>query len=299
MLARLAGKLIRLYGYPQEYMCCAPETLDGKVAWSVDGRPVDPRDVVLLGYRPLVLVIAGLSADRPHALELRIGQRSIAGMTLSSLFKGNDAFSSLFRGTDPWQRFLPLWKNALDRGRQQLNQRRASNVTQGMDDYDLLRIAYAQPRAISLAVVGPPEAGNIFPTDLNGPSGDDHFLSLRTAGKACAQVQQQGRALLCRMPLDQARAVYALGRRHMADPGPLQNVLPWDGTFAGHAVPSEALSVVQLEVVDQVDIGIHRVFRCRRSGECIIWTGQALAHVHVAVLAALGKNGRAVPVRVH
>jgi hypothetical protein len=295
MLMRIASSLVRLHGYPQEYMCCSPEDLDGKAEWLLDDRHVDPRGLLLLGYCPLIMSIRGVATDRPHILRIRISGNEVARMTLQPVLGQEE--NALFRGTAPWQSFLPPWKNALDRLRQLLNQRREGNVTQGRAEYDLLRIGYSQPRVISLAVVGDSEAGNIFPTDLNGPDGSDgHLLSLRWTGKACAQVQERRSLILCHMPPGQARTVYGLGARHMKEPGPLAGVHAWEGSFAGHPLPEGALSARHLEVTDHADAGIHRIFRCRCIREQAFRPGSSLAHVHAAMLAALGRYGRAVAV---
>ena len=297
MLARIANKAIALYGFPREYVCCSPAALEGLTKWFLDDRPIDPSALVMLGYRPLVLGADPSVTDRPHSLELHIGERTIARMVIEPTWSTVGGHPGIFLGTAPWQAFLPWPLHQLDRGRQWLNSHRKGNITSGNKAYDLLRIGYAQPREVQLAVVGGPADCNVFPTDLHGDLGANNYrISLRSAGMACSQVQERGTFILCRIPLDQAGLAYTLGPRHMAEPAPMTEILPWQGEHAGHGLPMGTLSVIHCSVKGHVDIGAHRIFHCDTSERRTLAEGVPLAQVHVAILAALGRAGIHIPV---
>ncbi|MCB9193269.1 MAG: hypothetical protein H6597_01940 [Flavobacteriales bacterium] len=297
MLARIANKAIALYGFPREYVCCAPNALEGLTEWVLDERPIAAEQLVLLGYRPLVLATDPSVEDRPHRIEVRIAGRPVARLRIRPFTEQHRYGPGLFIGEGPWQRFLPLPLHLVDRGRQWANSRRPGNITTNTREYDLLRIGYARPREVHLAVVGGPADCNVFPTDLHGDLGGNGYrISLRSAGMACSQVQERGTFILCRIPLDQAGLAYTLGPRHMAEPAPMTEILPWQGEHAGHGLPMGTLSVIHCSVKGHVDIGAHRIFHCDTSERRTLAEGIPLAQVHVAILAALRRAGIRIPV---
>ena len=296
MLARrLGGLLLRVNGYPQEFLCLEVNALAGRFVWKLDDAEVDPTRILFFGYRPLILGLDHPGSPTPQFLQLDLDGTAIARIKLVPL-KGHKQLSGihLFGGRDPWQRFLPPWIAPLDRLRQWLNARRSSNVPLARGEYDMLRIAYAQPREIHLAVVGGPERCNIFPTDLHGPVGnDDYIISLRHANAACAQVMVQRDLLLCRMNLDRYRVVYGLARRHGADVDQATRITSINGSLAGHALPEGALSVMQLELRDHADHGIHRLLRFSVKERIHVKDGPVLAHAHAGPLGLLKRRGPA------
>lgn len=295
MLQRIARVLIRLTGYPQEYLCLEAGAMAGGFTWHIAGDPIDPREILFLGYGPLVL---GLPPGRAgDVLELHQAASPVASMRLRALDDLRWPGMAWKRGDAPRQRFLPAVWEPLDRLRQWINSRQRGNVTRAMKDYDLLRIAYAQPREIHLAVVGPPERCNIFPTDLHGPVGPEHYIiSLRHANKACAQVQAAGRLVLCRMHLDRYRVVYGLARRHGASMEPAGTITQVNGDLFGHALPKGTLDALHLQLEDHVDAGIHRLLRFRIMDAQHVGGGAVLAHAHAAPLGLLKRSGRPVQV---
>jgi hypothetical protein len=181
----------------------------------------------------------------------------------------------------------------MDRLRRWKNLRRAGNVAGIASEVDMTRIAYAVPREIHLAVVGPPERCNIFPTDLHGAESSGHYLlSLRHGGKACAQVQEAGSLALFRMPLACFREVYALGGRHAHGPRAAAEITAIDGAWNAWARPVGALSARSLRVLSHDDVGIHRIFRCTIEGEERFGEAPVLSHAHASPLTFLEHHGR-------
>ena len=295
LLQRIANRLIRVTGYPQEYLCVEADSMRDLFEWTIDGKPIDPRSLLFLGYRPLVLGLSEEVVVSEGLLKLEHSGEAIARIELQELPEKHWPGIRLFGGTKTWQRFLPPMLEPWDRLRQRLNERRIGNVTRSMTEYDQLRIAYAQPREIHLAVLGSPERCNIFPTDLHGALGTDgYIISLRHANAVCKQLQERGTVLLCRMALDSYKEVYRLGARHNAAWESAASIRATTSLFGGHAVPDGTRSAMLLELRDQHDIGIHRMHRFLVKDGAHFSDGPVLAHAHAAPLGWL-KRRRSEP----
>lgn len=296
-LQRIANRLLRVTGYPQEYLCLEAAGLCDRFQWSLSGTLIDPRTILFLGYRPLVLGLTEEVAPGEGWLKLERGGKAIAAIHLKELPEKQWPGTRLFGAMQSWQRFLPPMLEPLDRLRQRINERRAGNVTRSMLEYDQLRVAYAQPREIHLAVVGTPERCNIFPTDLHGPLGDDGYIvSLRHANAVCAQLRERGTLLLCRIALNAYKDVYQLGTRHNATWENAERIRRTVSVFAGHAVPEGTRSAMLLELQDHHDVGIHRLHRSAVKERAEFSDGPVLAHAHAVPLGWLKRRGLAPPV---
>lgn len=296
LLRRLANRLIRVTGYPQEYLCLEAAALRDRFQWTVNGAAIDPQAILFLGYRPLVLGVPAEVAPGVGWLKLEQEGNAITAIQLKELPEKQWPGIRLFTGSKSWQRFLPPMLEQLDRLRQALKARRTGNVTQSMTEYDQLRMAYAQPREIHLAVVGSPDRCNIFPTDLHGALGDDgYIISLRHANAVCAQLRERGELLLCRMALDTYKDVYRLGARHNAGWENASRISSTTSHFEGHAVPDGTRSAMLLKLRDDLDIGIHRLHRFVAKERAHFSDGPVLAHAHAAPLGWMKRRGLAPP----
>ncbi len=294
LMRRLTNRLIRVTGYRQEYLCLEAQSLRDRFQWTVDGASIDPHDLLFLGYRPLVLGLTGNVTLGRGVLTLGRAGKVIASMHIEPFNSFQWQGVRLLTGSNSTQHFLPSWLDPLDRLRQRLNERRAGNVTRSLAEYDQLRIAYAHPREIHLAVVGSPGHCNIFPTDLHGPLGNgEYVISLRHANKVCAQVEERAVVLLCRMALDSYKDVYRLGARHQAGWDPAERITATGPAFHDHAVPAGTRSAMLLELRDHHDIGIHRLFRFVVKDKIPISEGPVLAHAHAGPLGWLKRRGLA------
>jgi hypothetical protein len=229
-----------------------------------------------------------------------VHRRPVASIALKRIdLPGIGSNVGFFTGERPRSHFLPWPQWPLDRIRRWRNARKTGNVAHAGAEVDMTRIAYAWPREIHLAVVGDPGHCNIFPTDLHGVEGADHYLiSLRHAGNACSQVIDAGSFALFRMPLERFREVYALGARHM---GPFQHaneITAIQGEWNRHALPTAALSARSLRIEAHADAGIHRVIRARIEKAEAFGSGPVLAHVHAAPATWLARHGGAPDVRL-
>ena len=296
-MQRVANRLVRVTGYAQEYLCVEAASIRDRFTWTMDGAAVDPGPLLFLGYRPLVLGLPEQVAVSEGWLKLEHEGEAIAGIQLEELPEQPFPGVRLFTGAKTWQRFLPPMLEPLDRLRQRLNERQAGNVTRSMIEYDQLRIAYAQPREIHLAVVGSPERCNIFPTDLHGALPNyGYVISLRHANAVCKQLQERGTLLLCRMARDTCKEVYRLGARHNAGWENSDRIRTSISVFDGHVVPHGARSAMLLELKDHQDIGIHRLHRLVVKERAHFSDGPVIAHAHAAPLGWLKRRGMAPPV---
>ncbi len=286
--------------YPQEYLCLAHDACDG--CWTIElenGADIT-HTLLFLGYRPLVLAV-------PRSI---IGEVERTSLFLRSPFDtehgplarielqrwwipalGEDM--AFFIGIGSSSRLQPFTERMLDRLRQWRNAQKPNNIKLHEGEFEMTRIAYAWPREIHLAVVGPPGACNIFPTDLHGAAGDGCLNSLRIGGEALKQVQEQKRFALFRMSLVRYKEVYALAPRHVSDMTSAASITSVQGAWQGHAVPEGALSGSLLQVEAFADQGIHRIMRTSVLARELFKEGSALAHAHRMPITWLKRQGKA------
>lgn len=281
-----------------------------------------PREVphhLFLGYRPLVV---GIATDHaPDEACLTLSPAYGGGATWRGFPTCADAVArlhlrrlrtlevgghplQLYTGERGWHRLL-LTHQRLTRavlGRVDARRRpRRDNVDLPGNLHDQVRIAYAVPRSIEVAGVGTPDRGNLFPTDLHGPVGEEGYvISLRAGGHAGEQVERRGGLALSRVPASSARAVYGLGPNHMRplrrlDPGQLRAA---PGPCLGAPVPATAMRVRELETGAPVEVGVHRLVPARvvSDDRPDPAPGPTLAHVHVAAMTWAERQGIRPPV---
>ena len=300
---RLTGPrstLRALFGpaYQHEFLCVDARSCDALWRFELSNGTDVSRSFLFLGYRPLVIGIPrDLVGDRPDdTLTLRSGTspRVLATVALRRWSSGAvDPGTATYVGVGARSWLQPWHEHAIDRWRQARNSRRPGNIPLTTGEWESLRIAYAWPREIHLAVTGPTARCNVFPTDLHGPTERGHVFSLRASGRACAQVVENATVALFRMPLSRAAQVYGLGHRHMAAPTEASSIVEIDGDWEGHAMPAGALSGRLLRVTAHVDEGIHRLVQCRLVTEETLGAGPVLAHVHRAPIGWLKRRGLA------
>jgi hypothetical protein len=286
--------------YPQEYLCLAHDACDGRWRIELENGADITHQFLFLGYRPLVIAVPRTiigEAERTSLLlrsPFTTERASLARIALKRWWipaLGEDM--AFFIGVGSSSRLQSRDERILDLLRQWRNARKSNNIRSHAGEFEMTRIAYAWPREIHLATVGPPEACNIFPTDLHGGAGDGCLNSLRIGGKALKQVQEQKRFALFRMPLARYKEVYALAPRHVSDTTSAALITSVRRTWQGHAVPESALSGRVLLVEAFADQGIHRIMRSSIIAQELFAAGSALAHVHRMPLTWLKEQGRA------
>ncbi len=125
---------------------------------------------------------------------------------------------------------------------------------------------YICPRPVFLVSVADGDTSNLFPMDLLGIVGAEHFsLTLKSTSTAVPLLRQARRAALVSVPIEQTDLVYGLGPNHR------KQDFVWDkapfgvrtSPAFGLPVPDFSLRVRDMEVTDIRELGSHQFFICR------------------------------------
>lgn len=301
----IRSRVKELFGLlPQEYVCVAKESVPDhpRVFLTSDAMEAS-LDVtlqhVLLGYNPLVIAI---SLDERFKNTARIclsfthgdfildtqwrgfktSKRCIARVEMAraqvELTVGG---ATLFIGVNAWQKFLPLHQMLANKIVDRMSRKPPSEANVSGNQYEQVRVAYSVPRQISVITVKDQDLMNFFPTDLHGRIGDYYLSSLRRGGMACEQVHQVKRVAMSSVDVVMFKETYQMGKNHMR---PLR---PGDSfatttlfTQSGIPVYPAALDYLEMEWVEFLDIGIHRIFLYKITGGGVVRSSTTLAHIH-------------------
>src|SRR5580658_8867808 len=183
-----------------------------------------------------------------------------------------DRVLCLFRGSRSTNRCLPrsvVWRRYLDFVRRQ---RRVAKGPTPPETRMIIRELFALstfyicPRPVVLVSVVDGNAGNIFPMDLIGPIGGQHFtLALHGTSTAVSPMERSRRVALSGVPAEQASIAYALGQNHKKTDF-RWNQISFDLTTSpafGLPIPEFALSVKEMEIEEVRAMGSHKLFICR------------------------------------
>lgn len=278
---------------PQEYVCMAFDESDPPFDLHVTSgdREFKVDDYVLLGYSPVLIAIVQNPNESPWQDDVSLlfkdksNQRTVAELRLKKDIEREEGDNRVcfFRATAGRHQLISSFNQKINSWWMRWKHTPNGFIQLQGSLYEQVRIAYAIPRKISLISLGDRNAMNMFPTDLHGTLGTRYYTSsLRIGGKACLQVEQQGRLLICDMLLSAYRDVYAMGKNHMRE---MRDV----SAFAtrtecskqfGIPVPQGALRYRELEIADSFDRGVHRVFVYRRVNEVELDSAPCLSHIH-------------------
>jgi len=191
-----------------------------------------------------------------YAETIRIGDRALC----------------LFRGSRSTNRCLPrsvVWRRYLDFARRQ---RRVAKGPTPPETRMIIRELFALstfyicPRPVVLVSVVDGNAGNIFPMDLIGPIGGQHFtLALHGTSTAVSPMERSRRVALSGVPVEQISIAYGLGQNHKKTDF-RWNQISFDLTTSpafGLPIPEFALSVKEMEIEEVRAMGSHKLFICR------------------------------------
>jgi flavin reductase (DIM6/NTAB) family NADH-FMN oxidoreductase RutF len=249
------------------------------------GTPLDVTDTsVIVAARPFTVGI-GLEQDPDEAaikrapLFLGFSDRSSDNCLLGEIqlsyaetISIGDRVLCLFRGSRSTNRCLPrsvVWRRYLDFARQQRRVAKGQNPPETqmlIRELFALSTFYICPRPVVLVSVVDGNAGNIFPMDLIGPIGRQHFtLALHGTSTAVSLMEHSRRVALSGVPVEQISIAYALGQNHKkTDFG--WNHVSFDLTTSpafGLPIPEFALSVKEMEIEEVRAMGSHKLFICR------------------------------------
>lgn len=201
----------------------------------------------------------------------RAGEPRLLGeirLEFHSTLSFSDGVLSLFRITGSSNRSLPrLQVLALSMLHERARRRSKDfDVPITARDARAMAVFYLCPRPIALVTVGNRNGGNLFPMNLMGPVGGGSFaFALNSSRAAAPLVEQARRIVLSTVPLEQAKAVAALGKNHR------QSSIDWDQLpFAmirprqiDALVPCFALHVCEMTVETSQRLGSHTLFIAR------------------------------------
>ncbi len=299
-MKKILGKFSGLK-YPQEYLCIAKESFEQPlhVYLIIDGLIVE--DITnshnFVGYSPVIFALPS-SQTVPEKISIAFSENALH---LNEKFSKKEAVALLemkkiierpagkekiyyFEGTNGNHRFLSSFHQFIIQLQNRFYQKKAGNVFLPGNLYKQVQIAYSFPRNISLITVGENDNYNLFPTDLHGPIGKDHYIiSLRQEGKACAQVINAKRILLSRVQAGFYKTVYSLGKNHMQDMKEKEN-FPLTTQLSPHLqlpIPQSALLYRELELKDDFIHGIHRIMLFKTLYQQALQPDPStLAHIH-------------------
>lgn len=248
-----------------------------------------PRDVttrnVLAATRPLAIGVGFENDVEPGAisqnrleLEFREGNSSqtllgrIALTFVDSLRLAGEGNLCLFRTHKPvnycqakgivWRRYLDFaysqWKN--ERGPH------PPEIRMVASELHALFVFYICPRPVVLVSVVDGEAGSMFPMDLVGPIGREHFsLALHTTSKLLPLIERSRRVALSSVPIEKMPLAYQMGKNHNRAAMDWTS-LPFSLTRSSCfdlPVPRFSLRVREIEVAERLHMGSHTFFVCR------------------------------------
>jgi len=296
-------KLLLGINLPQEYICVGKEDLSSPLKVFLydasHSRSFDITDQHLfLGYKPLIIGIPlDITSEAYHllcsnttiSLLLYKNSGDSAPVALLELefharknFNGISLF--LFIGVKGTHVFLSSFYQVMNRLYHLRKRQNENNIKLNGNLYDQVRIAYSLPRLISIVSLGDGTNYNMFPTDLNGCIDVNHYvISLRSGGEANEQVGSFKQICISTVASSFYKEAYQMGRNHMQPLKPLSTfgIYSERSNLLKFPLPQKVLGYRELEHIDSIEIGIHRLHFFNVVQQKVIATGGArLSHVH-------------------
>jgi len=255
---------------------------------------------VIAAARPFTIGI-GLE-DVPDAAALRrvplfmdfkdcTGDPSVLGeiqLSYAQTIRVGDRALCLFKGSDSTNRCMPrsvVWRRNLDFARQQRRVAKGPSPPETRmiaRDFFALSTFYICPRPVVLVSVVDGNASNLFPMDLVGPIGGQHFsLALHSTSTAVPLIEHSRRIALSSVPAEQVSIAYELGQNHKKTDFHW-NQVPFDLAISpafALPIPGFALAVRELEVEEVHALGSHKLFVCRTQRDQLRSQGLQLSFV--------------------
>jgi len=244
---KILNKLNGLH-YRQEYLCLARESFTQPLhAYLVNGEQV-VKDItnehLFVGYCPLVLSFCNI--ELPGTINIIFAQQlfppneafakkdAIAFLQLKQVKRqqAGDQTILYYEGINGKHHFQSGFHQLVSSTSNRLYNKKPGNVFLHDNLYKQVQIAYAIPRTIALITVGDGNLFNLFPTDLHGQANEEHYIiSLRTGGKAAAQVAAAGQLAISQLQAEAYKIAYALAWRNAGSKadGSVEYYLPFKG----------------------------------------------------------------------
>ena len=265
------------------------------------GTPLDVTDTnVIVAARPFTVGIGleripdAATIERAHlfmGFSDHSGDHRLLGeirLSYAETIRIGDRVLCLFRASRSTNRCLPrsvVWRRYLDFARQQRRVAKGPTppeIQMIVRELFALSTFYICPRPVVLVSVVDGNAGNIFPMDLVGPIGGQHFtLALHATSTAVSLMERSRRVALSGVPVEQISIAYALGQNHKKTDF-CWNQISFDLTTSpafGLPIPEFALSVKEMEIEEVRAMGSHKLFICRTEANHLRSHGLQLSFV--------------------
>jgi flavin reductase (DIM6/NTAB) family NADH-FMN oxidoreductase RutF len=178
----------------------------------------------------------------------------------------------LFRTKSPRNYCLPrnlVWRRYLHFAYHKWRLERSSHapeIRMVTSELHALFVSYICPRPVVLVSVADGCSANMFPMDLIGPVGTEHFaLALHCTSTAIPLVEHSRRIALSSVPVEQTRIAYELGKNHKVQRVDCDH-LPFEiiaSPVFGLPMPKFSLRIREMEIEQVRTIGSHKLFLCR------------------------------------
>jgi len=300
------------YSLPQEFACLALEEIRDPLRVAVTIKGADTfLDVssthLFLGYKPLVIGIPIQEISGYHLFsnadeiclsffesEFRPNTTwkgfvsydgSLARIILKKkeILKCGDHAMHLFEGVYAKHEFINSFNQFINKQKEKRRLDRKVNINLSENLADQVQTAYSVPRAISIVTLFENQKMNMFPTDLHGQVNDGFYVgSLRHGGKANDQVERAKIIALSRIDFSWCKQAYALGKNHMQDLKDFSSFLVSNKRSRSYNIPlpESVAAYYELERVDSVDIGIHRIHKYKILYREKLNDSKTLGHIH-------------------
>jgi flavin reductase (DIM6/NTAB) family NADH-FMN oxidoreductase RutF len=238
-------------------------------------------DQAILERAPLLLAFSDCYGDDRLLGEIKL--------SYTETIRLGDQVLCFFRASRSTNRCLPrsiVWRRYLDFARQQRRVARGPTPpATPMIIHELFALStfYICPRPVVLVSVVDGNMGNIFPMDLIGSVGGEHFtLALHGTSTATSLLERSRKIALSSVPVEQISIAYALGQNHKKT-DLLWKHLSFDLTTSptfGLPVPEFALGVREMQIEKVRNMGSHKLFVCRTEANHLRSHGLQLSFVH-------------------
>lgn len=248
---------------------------------------------MFLGYKPLVMAVYGTEdtlRNLPTSKKVvflfrnKKNDEVVASLDLriDKVVPLENKLLIILTGISGKQNLETRFGHLAFRMRQRFGKKHTGVISLDQQEYEQLKIAYSVPREIKILNVFKGDAGNIFPIDLFGYAGDQHFLlSLRHEKKSSQQLEIADKIIAWSVRAGSAPSTYALGKNHSAD-------------FARPILPVNPLGNDEFQLEQIIgNYGIHRIYLLRIT-ESIRGKDEEqekLVHVHYSYANWMKRHG--------
>jgi hypothetical protein len=297
----LLKKLLLGIEHPQEYICAGADDVENVLNSYVlagDKKIAAGKDLLFLGYSPLIMSLETSEeiSNREIIFCLENKDRILAKIVLEiqEKFLLEGKFLFLLKGKSSEQKFETGFHQFMLRLYDRFRPKHNFNIDLDPQLYNQVKIAYSLPREIKLITLGKENQWNIFPTDLHGFFGKEHYIiSLRHDKKACAQVEENGMLALWSISKNYAQQAYALGKNHSQELSSSTEFFTENKSLVLHLPePKGAISCMELKLEKVIgDYGIHRLLLFKIISGNKDENPERLVHLHRSYVQWHLKNG--------